>query len=153
LHHVEAPAPTGAGTRILIVEDEAVLRLVQADFLRRFGFEVLLAENGAAAVKQLHDRPAHLVITDMVMPGTDGVEIIRHIRKTYPQLKLIAVSGGGATQSGLLLDIARVLGVNRTLEKPFTLTALLKAVREVLSEPAARGDSAHGFTGALPNEL
>jgi CheY-like chemotaxis protein len=64
------------------------------------------------------------------------VEVIRHIRKTYPKLKIIAISGGGATKRELLLDIARVLGVSRTLEKPFTMTALLKAVHEVLGSSA-----------------
>jgi CheY-like chemotaxis protein len=139
LQRVDPPAPTGAGKHILIVDDEEVLRLVQSDYLRRFGFEVHLAENGQIAMKHLATFPVDLVITDMVMPGSDGVEVIRHLRKTRPAVKVIAISGGGATRSELLLDIARVLGVSRTLEKPFTLTTLLKAVREVLAEPGIDG--------------
>jgi CheY-like chemotaxis protein len=128
----EAPSQTGAGIRILLADDDEVLRVVQSDFLRRFGYDVHVAEDGRAAMKYLAAQAVDLVITDMVMPGSDGVEVIRHIRKTYPQLKIIAISGGGATKRELLLDIARVLGVARTLEKPFTMTALLKAVREVI---------------------
>jgi CheY-like chemotaxis protein len=128
----KAPGQSGAGIRVLLADDDEVLRAVQADFLRRFGFEVHAAEDGQAAMKLLTQMPVDLVITDMVMPGSDGVEVIRHIRKMYPSLKIIAISGGGATKRELLLDIARVLGVTRTLEKPFTMTALLKAVQEVL---------------------
>jgi CheY-like chemotaxis protein len=131
---MEQPTQTGAGIRILLADDDDVLRVVQADFLRRYGYEVHAAEDGRAAMKTLGVQPMDLVITDMVMPGSDGVEVIRHIRKTYPTLKIIAISGGGATKRELLLDIARVLGVSRTLEKPFTMTALLQAVREVLGE-------------------
>ncbi|MGC4074724.1 MAG: response regulator [Nibricoccus sp.] len=130
----EPPSQTGAGIRILLADDDEVLRVVQSDFLRRFGYEVLASEDGRAAMKSLAEQPVDLVITDMVMPGSDGVEVIRHIRKQYPQLKIIAISGGGATKRELLLDIARVLGVRRTLEKPFTMTALLKTVREVIDE-------------------
>jgi CheY-like chemotaxis protein len=132
----KAPGQSGAGIRILLADDDEVLRAVQADFLRRFGFEVQVAEDGQAAMKMLTQTSVDLVITDMVMPGSDGVEVIRHIRKMYPALKIIAISGGGATKRELLLDIARVLGVTRTLEKPFTMTALLKAVQEVLGRPS-----------------
>lgn len=131
---MEQPSQTGAGVHILLADDDEVLRVVQADFLRRFGYQVHAAEDGRAAMKYLTAQVVDLVITDMVMPGSDGVEVIRHIRKTYPDLKIIAISGGGATKRELLLDIARVLGVRRTLEKPFTMTALLKAVREVIDE-------------------
>jgi CheY-like chemotaxis protein len=130
----EPPVQTGAGIRILLADDDETLRVVQSDFLRRFGYQVRAAEDGRAAMKGLAEQAVDLVITDMVMPGSDGVEVIRHIRKTYPKLKIIAISGGGATKRELLLDIARVLGVRRTLEKPFTMTALLKAVREVIEE-------------------
>lgn len=130
----ESPSPTGAGIRILLADDDEVLRVVQSDFLRRFGYDVRAAEDGRAAMQSLAEQPVDLVITDMVMPGSDGVEVIRHIRKQYPQMKIIAISGGGATKRELLLDIARALGVRRTLEKPFTMTALLKAVREVIEE-------------------
>ena len=128
----EEPSQTGAGIQILLVDDDEVLRVVQSDFLRRFGYGVHAAEDGRAAMKHLAAQPVDLVITDMVMPGSDGVEVIRHIRKMHPQLNIIAISGGGgSTKRELLLDIARVLGVAKTLEKPFTMTALLKAVREV----------------------
>jgi CheY-like chemotaxis protein len=132
--NTEQPSPTGTGVRILLADDDDVLRVVQADFLRRFGYQVHVAEDGHEAMKSLAVQPMDLVITDMVMPGSDGVEVIRHIRKTYPALKIIAISGGGATKRELLLDIARVLGVSRTLEKPFTMAALLQAVRDVLGE-------------------
>ena len=125
---------TGKGIHLLLADDDEVLRAVQADFLRRYGFTVHAAEDGRAAINYLQSNTVDLVITDMVMPGSDGVEVIRHIRKLLPSMKIIAISGGGATRRELLLDIARVLGVSRTLEKPFTMAKLLGTVREVLGQ-------------------
>jgi CheY-like chemotaxis protein len=144
--HDHAPSPAslpedagasaiGKGVRLLLVDDDEVLRVVQADFLRRYGYQVHAAEDGLAAMKYLAAQTVDLVITDMVMPGSDGVEVIRHIRKKYPELRIIAISGGGGgTHRDLLLDIARVLGARRTLEKPFTMSALADAVRDVLGQ-------------------
>jgi two-component system, chemotaxis family, chemotaxis protein CheY len=127
-----ASSQCGTGIRILLADDDEVLRVVQADFLRRYGFEVFAVAEGKSAMRLLAKQAIDLVITDMVMPGSDGVELIQHIRKTYPKIKIIAISGGGATKRDLLLDIARVLGVTGTLEKPFTMTVLLKAVKAAL---------------------
>ncbi len=126
------PQEIGHGIHVLLADDDDVLRGVQTDFLRRFGFTVHAAEDGRAAINSLKNNHVDLVITDMVMPGSDGVEVIRHIRKLFPDMKIIAISGGGATRRELLLDIARVLGVSRTVEKPFTMTTLLGTVLEVL---------------------
>lgn len=118
--------------RILLVDDDEVLRMVQAHFLRRFGYRVDAASDGVGAIKHLNAQPADLVITDMVMPGTDGVQLIQHLRREHPSVKIVAISGGGPMTPDLMMDIARMLGADVTLMKPFTLIALLKAVRSQL---------------------
>ncbi len=121
--------------RILLVDDDEVLRMVQAHFLRRFGYRVDAAADGAGAIRHLNAQEAGLVITDMVMPGTDGVQLIQHLRKHHPAVKILAISGGGPMSPDLMMDIARALGADVTLMKPFTLIALLKAVRSLLPSP------------------
>ncbi|ATC63507.1 response regulator [Nibricoccus aquaticus] len=121
--------------RILLVDDDEVLRMVQAHFLRRFGYHVDAASDGMGAIKHLNAQPADLVITDMVMPGTDGVQLIQHLRKHHPAVKIVAISGGGPMAPDLMTDIARALGADATLMKPFTLIALLKAVRALMAPP------------------
>ncbi|MGC4074726.1 MAG: response regulator [Nibricoccus sp.] len=118
--------------RILLVDDDEVLRMVQAHFLRRFGYRVDAAADGVGAIQHLNAQPADLVITDMVMPGTDGVQLIQHLRREHPSVKILAISGGGPMTPQLMTDIARMLGANVTLMKPFTLVALLQAVRSLL---------------------
>lgn len=118
--------------RILVVDDDEAIRQLQTTYLRRVGYEVSSVQDGASALRFLVDEKVDLVITDIVMPGSDGVELIRGLRKEYPELNIIAMSGGGAMSSHLLLHIARSLGVGRTLAKPFGLDELLHAVRAAL---------------------
>lgn len=128
-----ATVPAEERHRILLVDDDETLRMVQTDFLKRFGYRVHTAHDGDVACDFLMEQSVDLVITDMVMPHTDGVELIRHIRKRHPDTKVIAMSGGGTMAAGLMVDIARMLGVHAALAKPFTLVSLRNAVREVLS--------------------
>lgn len=124
--------------RILLVDDDEVLRMVQSHFLRRFGYRVDAAADGVGAIQHLNAQPADLVITDMVMPGTDGVQLIQHLRREHPSVKIVAISGGGPMTPQLMTDIARMLGANVTLMKPFTLVALLQAVRSLLPSTEKR---------------
>ena len=121
--------------RILLVDDDEVLRVVQAHFLRRFGYRVDAAADGARAIEHLNAQPVELVITDMVMPGTDGVQLMKHLRTHHPAVKILAISGGGSMAPDLMTGMARMLGADVTLMKPFTLISLLKAVRSLLPPP------------------
>ena len=119
--------------RILLIEDDAWLGMVLADLLRDAGHEVRHADNGAAGLKAFRDWPTDLVITDILMPTMDGIEIIRVLRRERPGSRIIAISDGG--HSELYLSIAKQLGARRTLAKPFTDAEFLRAVREVLEMP------------------
>lgn len=118
--------------RILLIEDEAAFRAVLAKMLVHEGHEVFTASNGREAQLHLDNASFDLVITDVLMPEKDGVEIILSLKRTAPGLKVIAMSGGGRIASGDYLAIAARLGASATLEKPFTRHTLLQTLQSVL---------------------
>ncbi len=124
--------------RILIIEDDAPLRGVLAEALQLAGYEVFQAEDGRQGVEVFQLAPADLVITDLVMPGQEGIETITKLLHDRPGLPIIAISGS-VEHSGLYLEVARKLGATRTLAKPFGTKTLLGAVEAAL---AARPPSA-----------
>lgn len=117
--------------RILIIDDDDLLRGVLAQALAHAGHEVVQASDGKMGVDQVRSAPVDLVITDMIMPGQEGVETISILRREWPDLPVIAMSGG-VTHSNLYLNIAVKIGARKMLAKPFTPSQLLAAVDEVL---------------------
>lgn len=119
--------------RILIIDDDPLVRQVLRDWLEPRGYEVVEAENGNVGLKLFKEKPAELVITDIVMPDKEGIETIRELRRDFPEVKIIAVSGGGQLMPGATcLTLAEGLGVERTLAKPVNFTELSETVRELL---------------------
>jgi len=118
--------------RILIVEDEAGLRGLMCQALERCGYGVQGAGDGRAALALFQQQPADLVITDILMPEVEGLETIVSLRKQRPNLKIIAISGGGYYAGHDYLPVAQALGAARTLSKPFTCEELEAAVRSLL---------------------
>ena len=120
--------------RILIIDDDDALRGVIAQNLEYAGHTVVQAADGRQGVDLFHTTPLDLVLTDLVMPGKEGVETIIEIHREKPELPIIAMSGG-MPRSNMYLDIAAKLGARRALAKPFTPQDLIKAINEVLAEP------------------
>jgi DNA-binding NtrC family response regulator len=118
--------------RVLVIDDEEEIRAILRDILEAEGHEVLLAEDGDRGIALHRARPADLVITDIFMPGKEGIETILELQEGFPGLKIIAMSGGGLLQTLEYLRAARTLGAVRALVKPFDHDALLATVREVL---------------------
>lgn len=119
--------------RILLVEDDDDVREMAYQILIRAGYEVEQTNNGRTALEKFHERPADLVITDLIMPEKEGLEMIRDLIRDYTGVKIIAMSGGGRLDPGDYLRTARVFGARKTIHKPFGRAALLEAVEEVLS--------------------
>ena len=118
---------------ILVIDDEAPMRRFVAHALTKQGHVVSEAADGAEALRILAERPIGLVITDLLMPETDGIETIMELRRLYPATKIIAISGGGEYQSGAgFLRAAVSLGADRTLTKPFEFKQLLPAVQALV---------------------
>jgi CheY-like chemotaxis protein len=121
--------------RILIIDDCPDEREVLTEMLKGVSHQVCSAPNGKVAMQLLHERHVELVITDMIMPEMDGVETIIALRDKYPDVKIIAVSGGGVAGFDKYVHLARSLGVQKFLPKPFTPEEILRAVQGLIGPP------------------
>ncbi len=122
--------------RILVIEDDSLTCEWLESLLTRNGYVVDSATNGKDGVDKFQANPADLVITDIVMPEKDGIETITDLKRQYPSLKVIAISGGDRRPEDIsrnYLHSAKLLGANRAMQKPITNEDLLAAVRELLS--------------------
>ena len=122
--------------RILIIDDDDPLRHMLCQALEQAGYETVEARDGQEGLEHFRATPADLIITDILMPGKEGLETIMELRRAIPGVKIIAISGGGQTGNMTFLEVARYLGAQRALQKPFELRELLKAVHEVLESQA-----------------
>ena len=120
--------------RILIVEDDKSVRELLHEILKRAGHEVMAAGNGKEAIALHRDSPADLIITNILMPEKEGLETIQEMRREDPEIKIIAISGGGQIGPADYLEVARRFGAMRTFSKPFDRKELLRAVSDLLEE-------------------
>jgi CheY-like chemotaxis protein len=120
--------------RILVIDDTPAMRAVLEDMLVRAGHQVTLTSNGKEALAFLQNTTVDIVITDIVMPEVDGLEVLTKLRRMNPRPGLIAMSGGGRGSVKDYLELAALFGAVATLEKPFTRDDLFKAI-EVALEP------------------
>jgi DNA-binding response OmpR family regulator len=118
--------------RILIIDDEDLLRETIAQVLGDAGFDTREASDGEQGIAEFRKSPSDLVITDILMPTKEGIETIRELRRISSGVKIIAMSGGGNLLKTSYLDVARQLGANVVLKKPFEMRALLDAVNTCL---------------------
>jgi len=117
---------------ILLIDDEENFRCVLRQVLVNAGYEVVEASNGAEGIRYFNEKPADMIVTDIIMPEKEGIETIIELKKAYPDVKLIAMSGGGWYGTDIDFDMAKKLGA-LTLDKPFALQELLDAVNELLN--------------------
>jgi CheY-like chemotaxis protein len=118
---------------ILIVDDDEKIRSVFSRFLTGKDHMVTCAEDGQEGLHMLEAEPPDLIITDIMMPNVDGLEVILAIRKKDPNLPIIAVSGGMHAMPMDFLSMAEKLGAGTVLHKPVLLDDLLYAVNEALA--------------------
>jgi two-component system, chemotaxis family, chemotaxis protein CheY len=117
--------------RILVVDDDARLREATRAVLELEGHEVVEASDGGEALRLQSAQPMDVVVCDMFMPRQDGIETIRAFRRDFPNLKIIAVSGGGFFGAVDVLKMARLIGATEILSKPFSRVSLVGAVDRV----------------------
>jgi DNA-binding response OmpR family regulator len=120
--------------RLLVIDDDNLVRAALTDMLQTAGFEVVTASNGRLGLELLNTTPVDAIITDILMPEQEGLETIREARQRFPDIRILAISGGGAgggeTQ---LLRFAESFGADQTLPKPFTGSQLVAALRALLA--------------------
>jgi len=114
--------------RILVIDDEKLVRASIDAVLSAKGHVVTLAVNGREGLDQIKKGDFDLIITDLIMPEMEGIETILAIRKQSTTLRILAISGGGRRQIGDFLESAAKLGADFVLKKPFSNDDLIDAV-------------------------
>lgn len=112
---------------MVIDDDDGILRMITR-MLAETDYHCLPFSDAQAALDSLGRQAVHLIITDIIMPGMEGIEVILNLRAMFPNLPIIAMSGGGRTDRADVLHLARQLGATKVLPKPFTRAELLAAI-------------------------
>lgn len=130
--------------RILIVDDEEDVRIALKQVLERAGYEVSVAASGKEGLELMKEEGADLVITDVIMPGIDGIATAKEIREKYRDTRIVVISGGGRTapepyepdaiSTRSYLASASSAGADQTLTKPFDRQELLRVVQDLLEK-------------------
>lgn len=128
--------------KILICEDDDLYRQIAEVAFADGGHELVLTKNGDEALAKLKAGPVDLIITDLVMPGKDGLEVIRAIRAAHNRMPVLAMTAGLATLKEPLLVAATALGADDVIEKPFRPQALRQRADALLAKAARSGESA-----------
>ncbi len=117
--------------KILVIDDEKIVRMAIIHKLKKEGHEVIEAEDGEEGIEKYREDPADLIITDIIMPNKEGFETIRELNEEFPDAKIVAMSGGGKISSENYLDIAKKFNVVDVFEKSFEWEEMLKIVRKL----------------------
>ena len=120
--------------RVLVIDDESQIRSMLRLMLERAGDEVEEAPDGMEGIRIYRENPVDLVISDLIMPNKDGIGMMIELKKEFPDIKIIAMSGGGLNKPDGYLEGAKKLGANWTLTKPIDREELLRAVKNTLGD-------------------
>lgn len=119
--------------KVLVVDDELPMRTVLEDLLGE-DYAVTSVENGLQAHDLLAKEKFDLIITDLVMPEMNGIDLITSMQKISPEIRIIAISGGGGIQGRFdYLPVAQLIGAEKIFRKPFELSQLKNTVKEMLA--------------------
>ena len=120
--------------KILVLDDEPPILMMIKKMLERAGHEVDTALNGKEGMEIFKENKPDLLITDIIMPEREGLETIFELRKNYPELKIIAISGGGRIGPNGYLPGAKLFGADMVFQKPLDQKEFMKAVSKLLNE-------------------
>lgn len=118
--------------KILVIDDETSIAIMLKKMLEKAGHEVEIASNGIEGLIVFEKFNPELLITDIVMPEKEGLELIIELRKKIPELKIIAISGGGRFQYEGYLTSAKHLGANMVFQKPLDHKEFINSISELL---------------------
>jgi len=121
--------------RILVVDDDQQVRIMLSRLLTKDAHDVVTADNGLMALRQQKANPSDVIILDIIMPEKEGLETILELRREDPDVKIIAISGGGQLGPSRYLALAKAMGAIFAFEKPVPLESLREAIR--MLTPAA----------------
>lgn len=123
-------------TRILIVDDDLDVLAALSSVISARGYVVITTPDGREALRIHQNTPADIIITDILMPQIDGIELIRALRERDPNIKLIAISGGGWAEPSQFLTMAARFGATATFSKPLPWDALLETLATLTANAA-----------------
>ena len=118
--------------RVLLIDDDDLVRKILRRVLEGADFEVVEAADGDEGIRSYEAEPINVVVTDILMPKKEGIETIIELRRINPEVRIVAISGGGRNDGQQYLKMAGKLGADRMLPKPVRPKALLEAVRDLL---------------------
>ncbi len=118
--------------KIVLIDDDPDILEGLKDILLGEGYEVFCATDGIEGMDSIRDYNPDLIITDIIMPEKDGITLMFDVRREVPGVKTMVMSGGGRISAQKHLEVAKKIGVDRVLAKPFSSTAFLDAVQELI---------------------
>jgi len=118
--------------RILIIDDDVDILFSTRRLLKRVGYDVYVAQNGEEGLDLFNKLNFDLVITDMIMPQKEGIEVITELKKRDPAIKIVVISGGGHISSDFYLRAANQFHVDLALTKPFNSTEFVEQIRNIM---------------------
>ncbi len=122
-------------SRILLVDDHEPVCLSLQTMIRGMGHDTLMATTGRQALALHQQTPVDVLVTDIFMPDMDGYELIQKFRRDYPEVKVVAMSGGiPRAPGGPYLEVAERFGAQWLLRKPFSATRLIEVISEATGE-------------------
>lgn len=116
--------------KVLVIDDDVRICELIRMWLEREGFEVFEAENGKKGVEAHLSHPVEMVICDLIMPVQEGIETISQFREEFPEVGIIAISGGGKIGPDSYLAVAEQLGAWKVFTKPLDMPSLIRAIKE-----------------------
>jgi DNA-binding response OmpR family regulator len=120
--------------KILVIDDEPSILIMIKKMLEREGHLVDTAANGRVGTELFEKNNHDLIITDIIMPQKEGLEIILELRKKHPKLKIVAISGGGRIGPEGYLPSAKLFGADMVFQKPLVKNEFVEAISKLLSE-------------------
>ena len=132
MRETDCRSADGRMARILFIDDDAHTLDLFGQILEGAGHEVIMAQDGVTGIALYRKNPTDLIITDIMMPVKDGMEVINELKRDFPQAKIIAISGSDReVRREFFFDVSRILGAKRTFNKPIDPVELLQAIREL----------------------
>ena len=119
--------------KILIIDDDPSILTMLKRMLEKAGYEVDIASNGIEGLEKIECCPPDLLVTDIVMPEKEGLELIFYLRRKNPGLKIVAISGGGRFNYEGYLTSAKLLGADLTFQKPFVHKEFIQAISDLIN--------------------
>ena len=127
-----AVSQSSPGTTVLVVDDDVMVLQAVVILLEDHGFNVLAAVDGDQGLREYRTHRPDVILTDIIMPQKEGISLIRDLRREFPEAKIVAMSGGGRVGNSDYITIAKALGADTGLNKPFDEDQLIETLQMLL---------------------